>query len=72
MKLSTLLMLLALLLIATTRKWPFFKWDNRTMGQIYQDIKAGRQQRLSLYARIVAPVAFLLMIFSIYLSLTRR
>ncbi|HUA26420.1 MAG TPA: hypothetical protein VMA54_19990 [Steroidobacteraceae bacterium] len=71
MKLSTLLMLLALLLIATTRKWPFFKRDNRTIGQIYRDIKAGRQ-RSSLYARIVNPVALLLFIISIHLSLTWR
>ena len=71
MKLSTLLMLLAPLLIATTRKWPFFKWDNRTIGQIYRDIKTGRQ-RSSLYARIVTPVALLLFIISIYLSLTWR
>jgi hypothetical protein len=71
MKLSTSLMVLAVLLTATTWKWPFFRWDDRTIGQIYQDVKAGRQ-RSSPYARGVAPVALLLMIISVYLALTWR
>lgn len=69
MKLSALLMLLGVLLAATAGKWPIFRWDSRTIGQIYQDAKAGRQ-RSSLYARIVAPVALLSIVIGMYLALT--
>jgi hypothetical protein len=48
MKLSTLLMLLGILLWATTwRKWSDI-WDRRRLSQIHQDIKTGRQ-RMTLY-----------------------
>jgi hypothetical protein len=70
MKLSTLLILLAGLLLATTLKWSQV-WERRTIGQIYQDAKAGKQ-RATLYARIIAPISLVLIIVGIYLALTWR
>jgi hypothetical protein len=71
MRLSTLLMLLGILLWATTwRKWSDI-WDRRRLTQIYQDIKTGRQ-RMTLYEKLVAPVSIALMFAGIYLSITGR
>ena len=70
MKLSTLLMLLGGVLSATTFKWSRI-WDRRTMSEIYQDIKAGKQ-RATLYERIVAPISVTLIAIGIYLSFTWR
>ena len=73
MRLSTLLFVLGLLLWATTlRKWSEI-WGglNRTLGEIHQDFKAGRQ-RTTLYGRIVSLVVLALFIASVYLSITGR
>jgi len=70
MKLSTLLILLAGLLLATTQKWSQM-WDRRTISQIYRDAKAGKQ-RSTLYARIIAPISLTLIVIGTYLALTWR
>lgn len=70
MKLSTLLILLGGLLSATTLKWSQM-WDRRTISQIYQDAKAGKQ-RATLYARIIAPISLTLILIGMYLALTWR
>lgn len=71
MKLSTLLLILGGLLLATTRKWPIITWDKRKISEIYRDAKGGKQ-RSSLYTKIVAPVSLLLIIIGTYLELTWR
>jgi hypothetical protein len=71
MKLSTLLMILGGLLAATTMKRPLFTGYKRTVRQIYQDAKAGKQ-RSSLYAKIVAPVSLMLIVIGTYLAFTWR
>jgi hypothetical protein len=70
MKLSTLLILLGGLLSATTLKWSQV-WDRRTISQIYQDAKAGKQ-RATLYARIIVPISLTLILIGMYLALTSR
>ncbi|HEY1892361.1 MAG TPA: hypothetical protein VGG63_18340 [Steroidobacteraceae bacterium] len=69
---STLLTILGCLLLATTRKWPIFTWDKRTLSQIYQDARGGNLRSSSLYAKIVTPASILLIIIGIYLGLTWR
>jgi len=74
-KLSTLLSILGLLLILTTRSWS--QWwnslrDRRTLNQIYQDFGSGKQPPSSLYARVVTPVALMLMIAGMYTSCSGR
>ena len=71
MKLSTALNLVSLLLLLTTGNLFSFKNRKRTMGQIYQDAKAGKL-RSSLYAKIIAPVAILLGILGSYLAMNSR
>ena len=68
MKTSTLVIILGGLLSMTTVKWSQL-WDRRTLGQINQDIRAGKQ-RASRYAKVVAPVALILMIAGIYMALS--
>jgi hypothetical protein len=70
MKLSTLLILLGGLLSATTLKWSQIR-DRRTIGQIYQDAKAGKQ-RTTLRARISGYLSLILVLTGIYLALTWR
>jgi hypothetical protein len=70
MKLSFLLICLGGLLAATTLRWSQI-WDRRTLKQIHQDIKAGKQ-RSSLYQKIVAPVSLTLIIVGLYLAFTWR
>jgi hypothetical protein len=71
MKLSTVIIILGGLLLATTRKWPIITLDKRTIGQVYQDARAGKL-RSSLYAKLVTPVSILLIIIGTYLELTWR
>jgi hypothetical protein len=70
MKLSTLLIVLAGLLSATTLKWSQI-WNRRTLTEIYQDAKAGKL-RSTLYAKIIAPISFILILVGMYLALTWR
>jgi len=68
MKLSTLLIVLGGLLSATTFRWSQI-FDRRTSSEIYQDAKAGKQ-RVTLYARIIAPISVIIILVGIYLALT--
>jgi hypothetical protein len=70
MKLSTLLIVLGGLLSATTLKWSQI-WDRRTVSEIYRDAKAGKL-RSTLYAKIIAPISFILILVGMYLALTWR
>ncbi len=70
MKTSTLLISLGGILSATTLKWPW-NWDRRTIAEIYRDSKAGKLQ-MSLYAKLISPISFALIIFGMYLALTWR
>jgi hypothetical protein len=70
MKLSTLVIIFGGLLSATTIKWSKI-WDRRTISQVYQDIKAGKQ-RATVYERIVAPLSLTLIVIGMYLALTWR
>lgn len=71
MKLSALLGILGLLLLATTRRWPVIMWAKRTISQFYQDFRA-KKTSSSLYAKVVTPVGVLLIIISMYLEFTWR
>ena len=70
MKLSTLLIVLGGLLSATTLKWSQIR-DRRTVAEIYRDAKAGKL-RSTLYAKIIAPISFILIPAGMYLALTWR
>ena len=70
MKLSFLLITLGGLLAATGLRWSQF-WDRRSLTQVYQDIKAGKQ-RSTLYQKIVAPVPSTLIIVGMYSAFTWR
>jgi hypothetical protein len=70
MKLSFLLTCLGGLLAATTLSWSQM-WDRRSFKQLYQDARVGKLHS-SLYAKIVGPVSFALVIAGIYLALTWR
>lgn len=68
MKLSSLLILLGTLLAATSLRWSQI-WERRSLKEIHQDIKVGKQ-RSTLYQKIVAPVSLALMIAGMYLAFT--
>jgi len=70
-RLSTLLNLLGLLLLLTTRGWSKW-WDPRTLKQIYQDFRTGKQPRSTPYVTAVSVVAIALMIAGMYLLLEGR
>lgn len=70
MKLSTLLIVLGGLLSATTLKWSQI-WNRRTLTEIYQDAKAGKR-RSTVYAKIIGPISFILILVGMYLALTWR
>jgi hypothetical protein len=70
MKLSTLLILLGGLLLSTTLKWSQI-WDRRSISQIYQDAKAGKQLT-TLYARISGYISLILVLTGMYLAFTWR
>jgi hypothetical protein len=70
MKTSFLLICLGGLLAATTIRWTQFP-DRRSLKQVHQDIKSGKQ-RSTLYAKIVAPVSAALIVVGLYLALTWR
>jgi hypothetical protein len=76
MKLSSLLAILILLLILTTRSWAewrsVLRGSNRTLGQIYQDTRSGKQAGMSPYAKIVTVVAMALAAVQIYLTFSGR
>jgi uncharacterized Tic20 family protein len=69
-KLSTLLIVLGGLLAATTVKWWMFS-DRHTVPVVYQHAKAGKLG-VTMYAKIVAPVSFILIVAGMYLALTWR
>jgi hypothetical protein len=70
MKLSFLLICLGGLLAATSLRWSQIL-DRRSLEQIYQDIKVGKQ-RSTLYQKIVAPISLTLIIVGLYLAFTWR
>lgn len=75
-KLSTLLTVLGLLLLLTTQSWSQWwtglRGTNRTFSQIYQDIKSGKQPRMSLYAQVATWVSVVLIIAGTYVSCSGR
>jgi len=70
-KLSNLLILLGLLLALTTRSWSQW-WDRRTLSQLYQDIKSGKQPPSTPYAKVAMPVSIVLIIAGTYLAFVGR
>lgn len=66
MKTSTLVILAAGLLAATTFKWSELR-TRRTVGDIYREAKAGRL-RISLYRTIVSLATLILIIVGMYLA----
>ena len=70
MKLGALLICLGGLLAATGLTWS--KMSNRSIKQIYLDVKTGRMPRVGVYAMIIAPVSLALIIAGMYLALTWR
>jgi hypothetical protein len=70
MKLSTLLVVLGGLLSATTLKWSYIR-DRRTIAEIFQDAKTGKL-RTTLYAKIIVPISFILILVGMYFAVTWR
>jgi hypothetical protein len=68
MRTSTLVILAAGLLSATTLKWSELK-RNQTLGQIYKEAKAGRL-RMSAYKKFASLASFAMIVFGMYLALS--
>jgi hypothetical protein len=71
MQLSTLVIILGSVLTLTITRWSVI-WDRRTLTQVAEDIRSGKEPRSSTYAKIVTPTAFVLMVAGIYLAVTGR
>ena len=69
-RLSTLLMVLGVLLVLTTRRWSRW-WDRRTLQQIYQAARRG-ELRSSVYAKVLSLVSVVLVIAGTYLAFVGR
>jgi hypothetical protein len=44
----------------------------RSIKQVYEDVKSGREPRVGIYAMIIAPVSVVLILAGFYLALTWR
>jgi len=75
-KLSTLLTSLAFLLMLTSRSWSgwlnYLRGARRTLSQIDQDIRSGKEPPMSVYARIAVCVSMALFIAGVYVSCSGR
>ena len=71
MKLSALLICLGALLAATALTWSKMS-ARRSIKQVYEDVKSGREPRVGIYAMIIAPVSVVLILAGFYLALTWR
>ena len=71
MKLSALLICLGALLAGTALTWSKMS-ARRSIKQVYEDVKSGREPRVGIYAMIIAPVSVVLILAGFYLALTWR
>jgi hypothetical protein len=71
LKLSALLICLGGLLAATGLAWSKMT-SRRSVKQIYNEVKSGRELRVGVYAMIIAPLSLGLIIAGLYLALTWR